>query len=166
MAGWIKLYRKVMDEEWLEEKFTRGQAWIDLLMLANFEKREFWVRGNQVVVERGQLGYSMVKLASRWGWGAERVKKFLNDLKKRGQIEYQTSSVTTLITILNYEEYQGDHRADHGADRRADRRADRGHNKKERKKEEKKGHSVENKKTDWETIAEEIPTRDMIRTEE
>lgn len=39
-SGWVKLYRKLMDNPiWLEERFTKGQAWVDLIMLSNFESR-------------------------------------------------------------------------------------------------------------------------------
>ena len=36
--GWIKLHRSIQDS-WLWKKypFSEGQAWIDLLMLANYE---------------------------------------------------------------------------------------------------------------------------------
>lgn len=34
--GYVKLWRRLKDSDlWLSEKFTRGQAWADLVMLAN-----------------------------------------------------------------------------------------------------------------------------------
>jgi len=37
MEGWIRLYRKMQDNPlWTSEPFTRGQAWIDLLMIAGY----------------------------------------------------------------------------------------------------------------------------------
>ena len=36
MNGYIKLHRSLMDNPlWTEKPFSRGQAWVDLLMLAN-----------------------------------------------------------------------------------------------------------------------------------
>lgn len=55
-AGWIKLYRQIDENPlWFEEKFTRAQAWIDFLLLANHDRSSFLVRGNRVTVERGQV---------------------------------------------------------------------------------------------------------------
>ncbi|NDW11969.1 hypothetical protein D0T50_03575 [Bacteroides sp. 214] len=91
---------------YLSEPFTRTQAWIDLLLLANHKQGYFYVRGNKVIVERGQLGTSSRTLASRWQWSRGKVERFLVELEKEGQIKPQKNNVTSLITICNYEEYQ------------------------------------------------------------
>ncbi len=107
MDGWIKLHRKIMDNPlYLSEPFTRMQAWIDLLLLANHKEGYFYVRGNKVVVGRGQIGTSSRTLASRWRWSRGKVERFLHDLEECGQIKPQKTNVITLISICNYEEYQ------------------------------------------------------------
>ncbi len=105
--GYISLYRSLIKSDmWLSEKFTRGQAWVDLLALANYEDGFIRVRGNKVVVKRGQCGWSQVRLASRWQWSRDKVKRFLNELEDDEQIKQQKSNISTLITITNYNEYQ------------------------------------------------------------
>jgi len=105
--GYIKLYRQIQDNElWLTEPFTRAQAWIDLIMLANHKRKMFFKRGVEVVVERGQVGYSELALSHRWQWSRGKVNKFLKYLEREQQIEQQKTFVTTLITVLNYEKYQ------------------------------------------------------------
>jgi len=105
--GWIKLHRKIQDNElWLSEKFTKSQAWIDMLLLANHKKNMFFLRGNEVHVERGQIARSEQSLARRWRWSREKVRRFLSFLKTRQQIEQQKSNVINIITIKNYDEYQ------------------------------------------------------------
>jgi len=107
--GWIKLYRKLSDNKlWTSEPFTRGQAWADLLMLANHKEDFFYVRGNRVVVQRGQVGWSQLALAKRWSWSRGKVKRFLNELEIDQQIVQQNNFVSSVITIINYEHYQGD----------------------------------------------------------
>ena len=107
MEGWLKLHRKYRDSDlWLCEKFTRGQAWIDLLMLANFEKSYFYKRDVKINVLPGQVARSEVELADRWKWSRNKVRKFLNDLEKEQQIIQQKSNVTQILTIVNFEEYQ------------------------------------------------------------
>lgn len=55
MDGWIKLHRTLtMHELWTAEPFTRGQAWVDLLLLANHRPGHIRKRGILVEVERGQ----------------------------------------------------------------------------------------------------------------
>lgn len=105
--GWISLYRSLGDSSlWLKEKFTRGQAWVDLLMLANHKDGWFMVRDNRVDVKRGQIGRSILSLADRWKWSQGKVKRFLKMLENDDQIREQNSNVTTLITLINYDTYQ------------------------------------------------------------
>jgi len=107
--GWIKLYRKLCENPiWTAEKFSRGQAWVDLLLNANHADGYFMVRGNRVDIKRGQIGWSEVKMAARWKWSRTKVRNFLKLLEKEQQIKQQKIPVTSIITILNYEAYQGE----------------------------------------------------------
>jgi hypothetical protein len=107
MDGWIKIYRKMADDQlWLSEPFTRAQAWIDLLILANHSPGVFFIRGNRIDVNRGEVAYSARSLALRWRWSRTKVLAFIDYLKNVQQIEPQKNNVTTLISICNYNEYQ------------------------------------------------------------
>ena len=92
---------------WLSEKFTRGQAWIDLCGLAQHTKSYFRIRGIRVDVERGQLAYSQLSLSKRWKWSRDRTRRFLKGLEERGDIIQQNTVVTTIITIKKYDLWQG-----------------------------------------------------------
>jgi hypothetical protein len=107
--GYIKLFRKIQEnDQWLSEPFTRSQAWIDLILLANYKPGVIRVRGNRVEVKRGQVGWSQVALANRWKWSRGKVRRFLKDLEKNErQIVQQKNNITSLIDIVNYDEYQG-----------------------------------------------------------
>lgn len=112
MEGWIKLYRQVLDSDlWLDEKFTRGQAWADLLMLANYKESSFRKRGIKVSLVRGQIGKSLDELSKRWKWSIGKVKRFLIELEDENQILVNNSNVNQIITIVNYDKYQGDDNA-------------------------------------------------------
>lgn len=105
--GFILLYRQMMESEmWKSEPFTRGQAWVDLLMLANHQDGWFRCRGVRVEVKRGQVGYGAVALGKRWQWSRGKVNRFLKELEMDQQIEQQKNNVTTLISIKKYDEYQ------------------------------------------------------------
>ena len=114
-GGWIKLHRQLQDHElWTDERFSRGQAWIDLLMLANFEPNTIRIRGIAIPLERGQLAWSKDRLAERWGWHPRTVSKFLEWLEHQNMIEIRSSKLTTIITIRQYKRYQES--ADQNAD--------------------------------------------------
>lgn len=107
MKGWIKLHRKIQENPlWNSETFTRGQAWIDLLLLANHEAGYIYIRNHKITIKRGQVGWSQNRLATRWKWSRTKVRKFLNDLEKEQQLKQHKSKSYTVITLLNYNEYQ------------------------------------------------------------
>lgn len=107
MDGWIKLYRKITENPlYFSEAFTRLQAWIDLLIIANHDESYIYIRGNKVEIKRGQVAKTQDTLAERWKWSRGKVVRFLDELQKSGQIVQQKSKLITLISIVNYELYQ------------------------------------------------------------
>lgn len=107
MDGWIKIYRKITENPlYFAEPFTRMQAWIDMLIIANSGESFIYVRGNKVKVSRGQIGKNKDNLAERWNWSRGKVLRFLEELEKSGQIVQQKSRLITLISIVNYDLYQ------------------------------------------------------------
>ena len=124
-VGWIKLHRKITEHpDYLGETFTRMQAWIDLLLTANYRDGFIRVRGIAVPVKRGQIATSSLSLAKRWMWSRGKVQRYLNELETSKQIEQQNSNVITLISIVKYESYQLDDTANDSADCYADETAD------------------------------------------
>lgn len=109
-SGWVRLHRKIADNPlWTMEPFTKGQAWIDLFLNANFKDGYFYIRGNKVIVKRGQIGWSELTMAKRWRWSRNKVRRFLFWLQTEQQIIQQKDRyLTSIITILNYDIYQYD----------------------------------------------------------
>lgn len=107
MKGYIALHRKIMENEfYLSEKFTKSQAWIDLLLLATHTDRTIFIRGIEINLKAGELCYSQLSLARRWKWDFKTVCKFLKLLENRKMVETKTNNVTTIISIVNWQEYQ------------------------------------------------------------
>lgn len=107
--GYIKLYRQIQDC-WVWElpgPFDERSAWIDLLMSANHDDHKTMFDGQLIVVKRGQWITSVRKLADRWRWGNQKTLKFLRALEEDGMIDRDANSRRTLITIANYEKFQG-----------------------------------------------------------
>jgi len=107
MQGWVKIHRDLLDNElWSDKPFTKGQAWIDLLLLANHRDKNALLGNCTELVERGSLITSELKLMERWGWGRKKVKLFLNFLESQKMIERNANNKRTAITIVNYGFYQ------------------------------------------------------------
>jgi hypothetical protein len=108
-VGYVKLYRALSESDlWLAEPFTKGQAWVDLILAANFRDRVAYISGQEIPVNRGQLAWSEVTLSKRWEWSRGKVRRFLKLLKNDGKITQQSVQYTSLITICNYEKFQTD----------------------------------------------------------
>jgi flagellar biosynthesis GTPase FlhF len=105
--GWIKLHRKVLNNRfWNSEPFSRGQAWVDLLLLANHEPGIIYVRDHKIMIDRGVVGWSENRLAERWSWSRTKVRKFLKDLETEQQIRQEKNKSYSTIRIENYDIYQ------------------------------------------------------------
>jgi DNA replication protein DnaD len=112
MEGWVKLYRKIVDNPlWTSEPFTKGQAWVDLLAMANHKDNKMFINGQWIEVKCGQLHTSELKLAARWKWSKNKVTRFLDVLKMDGMLlKNSTTGGTTngtTLTLVNYGFYQG-----------------------------------------------------------
>jgi hypothetical protein len=108
MQGWVKLHRELADSDlWLSEQFTKGQAWTDLILLANHKDGFLTVRGNTIPVKRGQVGWSVVRLSKRWKWSRNKTIRFLDGLESKQQIVQHRSFQSSIITLVKYEFYQG-----------------------------------------------------------
>ena len=90
------------DPLWTADKFTKGQALIDLYKLAQFQDGITQKRGIIIPLKPGQLGWSLGSLAERWQWSIGKVGRFLHYLETVGQIELQKTNVSTTITLLHW----------------------------------------------------------------
>ena len=110
-GGWIKLYRNIQKNPmWQEKPYSRGQAWVDLILTANSHAGIIRRRGIRINVRRGEIGYSLRELGDRWGWSLGKVQRFFDELKTDTQTDTRNDtenvSVTALIRLINYDKYQ------------------------------------------------------------
>lgn len=104
---WITIHRKILDNFlWEDKPFSRGQAWIDLLLIANHEDKTTLFNGKTIEVKRGQKITSLRQLSDRWGWSISKVKYFFQQLKCEKMLDYKSDTKKTVYTIVNYSDYQ------------------------------------------------------------
>ena len=106
--GWVTLHRKIWTTDlWTSKKpFDERSAWIDLILMADYEQTE--------KLKRGQVLTSYGELADRWHWSKARVHRFIRKLqdKKMVKIEQNKSGTEsgtqngTVLTIEKYAVYQ------------------------------------------------------------
>lgn len=106
--GWIAIDRKLLDSLiWNDdEPFNKRAAWIDLLMMANYEDTEQCVGYELKKVPRGSYMTTIRELSNRWKWSKSKVANFLHFLESLEMVSVKTDTKRTLITIVNYENYQ------------------------------------------------------------
>ena len=107
LQGWISVHRQIQEHWlWADKPFSKGQAWIDMLMLANHEDKQILLGKEVVTVKTGSFVTSEVKLADRWGWSRHKVRDFLDILKTEKMINKVSDRQRTTIFVDNYAEYQ------------------------------------------------------------
>ena len=108
--GWIKLFRQIRDNIiWKSpEPFDRRSAWIDLMIMANHEKKEFINRkGKTITIDAGQLITTTTTLALQWHWSVNKVRRYLKLLSEQGMCTIHGTTDGTVLTLVNYRIYQG-----------------------------------------------------------
>lgn len=123
--GFIKLYRQITKHWlWFADPFDRAHAWIDLLLMANWETITRPINGMAVEQQRGEIITSVGFLAKRWRWSENKVRRFLKALTADDMVRTDGRPYGTSITIENYASFQGGRRTNGRADERTDGRAD------------------------------------------
>lgn len=107
VEGWLKLYRSIKGHWlWEDKPFSRGQAFIDLLLMVNHKDSKILFNGELIEVKRGSRITSLRQLSEGWGWSTKKTKKFLELLEKDNMITVKSDNKKTLVIIENYSLYQ------------------------------------------------------------
>jgi len=105
--GYIQIDRNISNNWiWQKTPFSYGQAWIDLLLLANYKENKR-IKNNEIVISnRGEVNLSILYLSNKWGWDRKKTTRFLELLEKDNMVELNKSKNGTTIKIINYNIYQ------------------------------------------------------------
>jgi len=112
-TGWIKLHRQITESALYKEKrkFSKNEAWIDLLLRANHEETTERIRDREIIVPPGTVLTYQAELAKAWGWDRRKVDAFISYLTKEKMCTFDSTLIgtihSTLLTIENWGIYQG-----------------------------------------------------------
>lgn len=125
--GWVKIWRRIWHSEIWEdgEPFCKRAAWIDLILMANHEPHTIRIKGEEVEIRRGDVHTSIAKLATRWKWSENKVRRFVGRLCERGMVQTKRQGNGTTLTVEKYAFYQDWRRTDERTGERTDERTNR-----------------------------------------
>jgi DNA replication protein DnaD len=109
-GGWVKLYRELKSKSiWQLSSPEQKVVLITILLLANHEENKWEWKGEQFVCKPGQLITSLNSLVRECGDGVtiQNVRTALDRFQKLGFLTNVSTKTGRLITILNWEKYQG-----------------------------------------------------------
>lgn len=119
MAGWIKIYRELLDKAiWVLSSPQQKTILITLLLMANHEEKEWEWRGKRFVCKPGQMITSLDKIAKEAGKGIsiQNVRTAILRFEKFGFLTNESTKQNRLITICNWGFYQNIDEKDNNVD--------------------------------------------------
>lgn len=103
----FKIDRKLLESEWwVSEPFSKPQAWVDLIGLANYGDVKRMEGEKMVTYARGQVVTSVRTLALRWQWSREKVRNYLAALASDDMATTKKTGKGIVISLANYGFYQ------------------------------------------------------------
>lgn len=105
ITGWIKIFRSIRNH-WIWKDPVKFQWWIDILLEVNHKKKTV-VIGNKIFdCNKGESLNSVSNWAARWNVPKKTAYRFLTMLRKDSMIGLKSETVTTRLSVCNYEIYQ------------------------------------------------------------
>lgn len=103
LNGYIKLYRKLIQWGWYQDNVVKS-LFLHCLLMASF--RDFTWMGN--CLKAGQFITSYKSLSEELGFSVQQVRTAIKKLESTEEITSKSTNKYTLITVLNWENYQVD----------------------------------------------------------
>lgn len=107
LNGWVKIHRKVLDH-WVAQEPELLALWIRLLIEANHADKKRMFNGALVDINRGQTIFGLEAFEAKSGISRKKLRRYLDMLELEGMIGRQKTNKYSLISILNYEDYQSE----------------------------------------------------------
>lgn len=101
-SGWVRIHRSILECEWAKDPLT-FQLFVVCLINANHTPK----KSQGVDIDRGQFITSVKTLSTQTGQTTRQIHTRLSRLMNTGEIEISTINSKTVITICNYDYYQG-----------------------------------------------------------
>ena len=104
--GYIKLYRKLLDNPLVCKDSDHLAIWIYLLLNATHKSQKMMFEGQIIELQPGQLITGRKSISEKLNISESKVQRVLKSLEIEQQIEQQTTPRNRLITVLSWVDYQ------------------------------------------------------------
>jgi len=107
--GWVRFYRKSIDSTvWKNQ--TIWWVWSWCLLKANHQQKEFPFNGSDIVLNKGDFITGIKIACAELKLTPQKYRTAINYLKKTKRITTKSTNQFTLISVLKWQEYQGDNK--------------------------------------------------------
>lgn len=104
--GWIKLHRKIKNS-WIYQDPEYLKAWITILLEINHEPGKVLIKGTLFEYKAGESLNSLETWGQLFGrWSKGRVRRFFQMLINDQMIDTVSETITTRLSVCNWETYQ------------------------------------------------------------
>ncbi|PIR68196.1 hypothetical protein COU49_02520 [Candidatus Nomurabacteria bacterium CG10_big_fil_rev_8_21_14_0_10_35_16] len=103
--GWIKLYRKILENPMIK-KPSYFSLWVILLLKANHKDNQMIWNDKNILVKEGQFISGRNELSKQSGIPPSTVERILKYFEKEQQIGQQKTTKFRFITIIHWKDYQ------------------------------------------------------------
>ena len=103
--GYIKLYRKMKKWGWYKDQNTKD-VFLHLLLEACYEPCFY----RNHYLETGQIATTLKEISEGTGISVQSIRTSLNRLKSTNEITINSTNKFSIITLLNFSDYQGDNK--------------------------------------------------------
>ena len=107
--GWIKLWRKAFDSG-LHRDHKLWVLWTWILVHVTRKKMPYVIGSQKIELLPGQTVTSIRVLAKATGMSVRQARTRLSRLERFGNVTHKPTNKYSLLTVVNWELYQGDNR--------------------------------------------------------
>lgn len=108
MNGWIKLHRCLLHNPIVMKDADHLAVWCYILLEATHQEYPKLFNGKKIMLQPGQLITGRKVIAETLGVQESKVKRILIEFESDQQIDRQRGNKSSLISIKNWDKYQGD----------------------------------------------------------
>lgn len=106
MNGWFKFHRKIFENPICNKDSEHFHVWCWILANAEFEEKRVLFGGKDIILQKGQMITTSKEIAQSLNINESKVRRILKSLENAKQIDRQTSTKNSIITVVNWHLYQ------------------------------------------------------------
>ena len=104
--GWFKMPRTLTEcDLWKADlPFNVRDAYVDLLMMTNYEEHKFFPKHSTdvITIHEGEVATSFTHLAERWHWDRKKVMTYIDRLEKAEMLSRKSYNWGTVLTLAGH----------------------------------------------------------------